>query len=139
MLKHQIKIHYTTGNSFGSEDTSGILELDWNNLDVAKENLKRIKEHYMCYKVDNDYSGKKGYYFSSLTPEEKLIYDTRKDQRWYHETKFFSNSNDSYHYSIVLVTDDGNDFQISPFWIGYFERLNWAEIISDDNDMKISF
>lgn len=41
---YRIKISYSTGNSFGSEDTWDYLELTWKNLDVAKENLQRIKE-----------------------------------------------------------------------------------------------
>lgn len=139
-MKHQIKIFYTTGDSFHSEDTSNILELDWDNLDVAKENLKRIKEHYICYKVDTDYGGKNGWFYKSLSPEEKLMYDKRTEQSWYCTYNGYgSNSKDGYHYSVKLKTDNGNDFQISSFWIGYFEHLNSAEIISKDNDMKISF
>jgi hypothetical protein len=134
-MKHKIKIWYTTGDSFGSQDRDEILEMEWDNLDVAKANLKRIKEHYICYKVDNDFSGKKGYYYKSLSPEDKLIYDTKKTRDWYSTPENW----DNYHYSICLKADNGNDWIISPFWVGYFETLNSAHIISDDNDMNISF
>jgi len=155
-MKHKIKIWYTTGDSFGSHHRDEILEMEWDNLDVAKANLKRIKEHYICYKVDldvakanlkrikehyicykvdNDFYGKKGYYYKSLSPEDKLIYDTKKTRDWYSTPENW----DNYHYSICLKADNGNDWIISPFWVGYFESLNSAQIISDDNDMSISF
>ena len=134
-MKHKIKIWYTTGDSFGSQDRDEILEMEWDNLDIAKANLKRIKEHYIRYKVDNDFYGKKGYYYKSLSPEDKLIYDTKKTRDWYSTPEGW----DNYHYSICLKADNGNDWIISPFWVGYFETLNSAQIISDDNDMSISF
>ena len=133
-MKHKIKIWYSTGNSFGSEDTSTVLEMEWNNMDVAKANLRRIKEHYICYTVDNDYSGKKGWYFKELSPENKLMYDTKEQQDWYHKSKY-----NSYYHSLVLKTDDGKDWQISPSWIGYFESLKEGKIIFDDADTHFEF
>lgn len=53
MGKYKIKISYCTGNSFGSEDTEDLVELDWDNLDIAKENLQYIKEHYKQYEECN--------------------------------------------------------------------------------------
>ena len=47
--KFKIKYGYQTGNSYGSESLESELELTWTNLDVAKENLKRIREHYEQY------------------------------------------------------------------------------------------
>ena len=42
--KHKIKYGYQTGNSYGSESEESELEMSWENLDVAKENLQRIKD-----------------------------------------------------------------------------------------------
>jgi hypothetical protein len=84
--------------------------------------------------VDNDYSGKKGWYFKELSPENKLMYDTKEQQDWYHESKY-----NSYYRSLVLKTDDGKDWQISPSWIGYFESLKEGKIISDDADTHFEF
>jgi|AntRauMFilla1563_2_1112583.scaffolds.fasta_scaffold00519_4 hypothetical protein len=46
MGRYTIKIEYTTGNSFTSEDTSDVITLSWDNLEIAKENLLAIKEHW---------------------------------------------------------------------------------------------
>lgn len=62
-MKYQIQYSYSTGDSFGNEDRTSILELSWNNLDVAKKNLKAIKEHYKMYKEIeslNSWSNKSG-------------------------------------------------------------------------------
>ena len=58
-MKYCIKISYQTGNSFGSEDTFDYLELEWDNIEVAKENLIRIKEHYKFYRsIERSYSSR---------------------------------------------------------------------------------
>lgn len=132
-MKHKIKVWYKTGNSFGSENAEDFLEMEWENIDVAKANLKRIKEHYICYKVDEDYNGKKGQFFKSLSPEYKLMYDTKQQQDWYSDTY------GDYHYTLVLKADNGNDWNITPFWVGYFERLNEAGIVSEDSDTHFKF
>ena len=47
---YTILIDYTTGNSFNSERISEEeLGIVVSSLDMAKENLKRIKEHYKKY------------------------------------------------------------------------------------------
>jgi hypothetical protein len=134
-MKYKIKLWYSTGDSHGSEDTSGVLEMEWANLDIAKENLRRIKEHYICYKVDSCYSGKKGYYFNILSPEHKLMYNTKEQKDWYIIEKFWK----TYHHSIVLKTDNGDPWQISPFWVGYFENLKEGKIISEGDDTHFEF
>lgn len=131
-MGYQIKISYTSGNSFNTYNDESILELSWNNLEVAKANLRRISEHYKCYRIDNSYGGIKGWEYENLTPEQKLIYQNREKQDWYVNTGEYS-------YSIRLKTDEGKDFQISPFWVGYFETLNEIEIIAASSDMKITF
>ena len=52
---YRIKISYLTGDSFGTQDTYDYLELTWKNLDIAKENLQRIKEHYELYEAVDSY------------------------------------------------------------------------------------
>ena len=135
-MMYKIQLYYATGDSFESENVNKEIELSWENLDIAKENLKRIKEHYICYLVDQEYSGKKSRYFNSLTDEQKLMYDLRTQQPWY---PYPNEKNAPYHYSIKLIADNGNVFQISTFWCGYFEHLYSAEIITDNSEMKITF
>ena len=55
MRSYDILIDYTTGDSFGSnrtpDESLGIVTSD---IDKAKENLKRIKDHYAANKDGND-------------------------------------------------------------------------------------
>ena len=44
-MKYKIKIYYSTGNSFGTYNTETYLELTFKDLEIAKANLIRIKEH----------------------------------------------------------------------------------------------
>lgn len=130
MGKYKIKIDYQTGNSFGSEETSDYLELEWDDLATAKLNIKYIKEHYEFYKECN-YSR-----YSERKSKEDLFVEN-KLKEWFVPNK------DSYTmmYSLKLKADNGNLMQLHPFWCGYFERLICVEIVvnSDDNDMKIMF
>ena len=130
-MKYKIKLSYSTGDSFSFENTSDILEMTWSSLELAKENLRRIKEHYICYKVDKDYQGLKGFYFAGLPTEYKTMYSLRKSREWYVE-------NDP-HQAIKLVADSGNPWQIYCFWVGYFENLQRGEIINFDSDTSFEF
>lgn len=55
MTEYRIKLSYCTGNSLCSENETSYLDLTWQNIDVAKENLLRIKEHYEMYKNVNKF------------------------------------------------------------------------------------
>lgn len=63
---HDIEIDFTTGSSFGSERTTELLG-NVSNLDNAKINLKRIKEHYIKCE-DNPNTGDK-YELTLLTDD----------------------------------------------------------------------
>ena len=74
---YKIKVFYETGDSFGSNDTETILEPEWEKLDVAKENLKRIKTHYKIYqRLDHhNYSWHKEKRFDEKKLPDYVIYD----------------------------------------------------------------
>lgn len=153
-MKYKIKIEYSTGDSFHNEDTSGYIEFDWVNLDIAKENLQRIKEHYQMYKDINGYS-------CSLSREE--IFDKNKDKDWFVNTPVlycissgcridekdkvkvgegnweFRPDIHLAEYCLKLKLDNGNVAQMRAFWCGYFESLSSAEIKMDKSDLKIRF
>ena len=157
-MKYKIKINYSTGNSFGSEDMESYVELSWDNIDVAKENLKFIKEHYNQYKELTSYS------FRNNRTDKEIILEN-KDKEWFvYKPKLISKLNncaieekhkkivgegnweyipDIYHaqYCLSFKTDDGKKMQISAFWCGYFEHLYSAEIEVDKgfDDMRIEF
>lgn len=117
---YKIKVKYSTGNSFGSYEEEEILEIEWQSLDLAKKNLQYIKEHYdMTESISN--------YLKSNDP--KL--DQYRDKIWFNA--------EDYVYTMKFELDNGNTMQILVPWIGYFECLESAEIITDNSDLKIEF
>jgi len=125
---YKIKYVYDTGDSFHTEENrEAILEMSWNDLEVAKANLGRIKAHYEYYRMMHGY-GYDNARKSNVDKQKAIAKATEQD--WY--TK-------DYDFCLILKTDAGADWQISAPWCGYFERLNEVEIVEDHSDRKISF
>jgi len=112
-MKYKIVIDYRTGDSFNTNYCVENLEIEWNNIDMAKESLSRIKNHY-------EYYGKNSSLYRK--PDE----DTPKGVAWDDEYRMIM---------LELVDDDGKPYLYSSFWTGYFESLHSAKIIFDDNDL----
>lgn len=127
MPNYKIKYVYDTGDSFRTErDCESVLEMSWTDLEVAKANLTRIKEHYEFYlAADKPYLLNK----KELAAAKEAA--SKKD--WFVNDKYEMNL------CLTLFTDDGAPCQIHAPWCGYFERLNEAEIVEDHSDRKISF
>jgi hypothetical protein len=123
----QIKYQYETGDSFSNRDAEGILEMEWDDLDIAKENLQRIREHYTQYSSSR---------YPNWRVTKKQLEEQQKEataKPWFVK---------QYDFCLNLKADNGNECQISAPWCGYFERLYGAEIISkepEDDDMRIEF
>lgn len=157
MEKYRIKIYYSTGDSFSTRDEIDFLEFSWEDINVAKDNLLRIKEHYEMHREINKYNSK-------LTKEQ--LFEKNKDKDWFVSVKslFCISSGqaisekekkkvgqDNWEYRIdnyfaehclKLKTDKGNDIQISAFWCGYFENLYSAEIVlceKNENGLKVEW
>jgi len=120
LKKYRIKVDYSTGDSFHTEDTYDYVEMDWDDLDIAKENLVRIKEHYKWYADKN-----KGY--------RRIKEDEIKEPL--HHVGL------EYDFQIRYKLDDGNEFFTTCPWCGYFENLICAEIVvnPEKNDMKFTW
>jgi hypothetical protein len=119
---YKIEYHYQTGDSFHTEERSDLLEFEWKNLDVAKECLKRIREHYRWYESENN-----TYAFR----HEKV-----QKPAW-HNIKNTGHFKGHEHYLLNIPMDNGNEVQFWAPWCGYFERLYGAEIVTEgDTDMK---
>ena len=160
-MKYKILIGYQTGDSFGHEDTENYLELEWDNLDIAKENLQYIRDHYELYKLVDGYGWDipKGETKESLIKKSstkdwfvpKTLYKHIEhkscigvetfDKLTEDQKKEFEQIFDQYYatHIINLKADNGKFMQMSCFWCGYFEHLQSAEIITDHSDMKIRF
>ncbi len=119
-MVYKIIVNYYTGNSFYSEDCSTTIDYNWQNLDVVKENVYRIKQHYEMYEKLNDYR----------TPKTEILPQ-------YTEKPWFVNSQkygwDVYEYSVNLLLDDRSSFVYSTQWCGYFEGLYDISIEADIN------
>lgn len=116
---YKIKYTYQTGDSFHTEEREDLLEYEWKDLDVVKECLKRIREHYKWYQsLENTYAFRKEYVGK---PEwHNVKYDKRNE-----------------HCLMNMPMDNGNEVQFWPPWCGYFEHLHSAEIVTEgDTDMK---
>lgn len=121
MNKYRIKVSYFTGDSFGSEDAEEYVELEWTNLDIAKENLKAIQEHYKYYQDIRKYKPEK-------TRKEWSV--LLQDTWWYVP---------DYDFCMKLKTDKNTFMQQSNFWCGTFEGLYGAEIEPiPDPDLKFT-
>lgn len=116
-----IEIDYITGDSFGSENRIQTVGLAWENLDIAKENLQRIKAHYQYYCSIR---------LAYLKAAVNQIVNLAAKEPWFSE----------YDYCMLLKLDNGTEHVYHTFWCGYFERLNRAKIIpvfESDSDMEI--
>lgn len=130
--KYIIVVDYKTGDSFHSYDTSTIME-DWNDIEVAKENLQRIKEHYEFYEMKNSFK------LNYLSKVEKKKWEDKLNN----PPPFVVMTNElgvSYP-SLKIKEDDGTEYTIFPAWCGYFERLYGAEVQlrNDEDDSSLRF
>jgi len=120
-MKYKIKISYQTGNSFGRHDAEDYFELEWENLDIAKQNLQFIKEHYKMYQELESYRSKRS---------KEEIFSEYKNKEWFVADKEYSE------HCMKFKTDSNTYMQTWVFWCGYFETLYGAEIEGIDNDLK---
>ena len=119
---YKIKYTYQTGDSFHTEERENTLEFEWEDINIVKECLKRIKEHYKWYQsVENTYS---------------FRHEEIKIPIW-HNVSVPSHMKASEHCLMNIPMDNGKEVQFWPPWCGYFEYLHGAEIITEGNtDMK---
>ena len=108
--KYGIEIYYQTGSTFGSSEETSTLDLEWNNLDIIKDNLNRIREHHKWYE-DNH-----GYRIYSERDKSRIKKPKCADAKRYS--------------CIKLLTDDKKELEICAFWVGYFETLYYAKVIT---------
>lgn len=117
-MAFKIKIEYETGDSFSSHDEIKIIDYVWKNLEIAKVNLVRIKEHYrwVC--------SYEGYQPEKLDAPEFM-------EKTYGEGGHIL-SEAMYH--MPILDDNGNSFDLNCGWVGYFETLYGASIVAEEED-----
>ena len=166
-MKYKIQYNYNTGDSFRTEKgLKNFLDMTWENLDIVKANLLRIKEHY------EQHSELNGYRWDSDKTNEEII-EENKNKDWFvkviKDCVYYKDENGKETYqcidksriklykdnkdyrvdtfidrstaedNIILYTDEGKPWQFYAPWCGYFESLNNVEIIPDNSDMKYEF
>jgi len=116
-MTYTIDVEYTTGHSLASEVTNDTVGAVWEDLEEAKAAMNSLVEHYNAYKEANGYSRR--VQFDVRTIEKEPWFDKGSRQ-------------DSWQYS-VIVTVNGEDFHLSPFWCGYFETLHELKIVTQED------
>lgn len=148
-MSYKIEYSYRTGDSFSSNDATGILELEWNDLNVAKANLKRIQEHYRMYEAMHSYFDKrsnqeiiKSFEGNDWLVSDKKLAAFKNEKDWWCIDKRQIPACEKEGYKIgevydetmsenclKLFTDAGKVFQLWAPWCGYFEQLYGAKVI----------
>jgi hypothetical protein len=140
---YTIEIDYTHGDSFRSERTELELEYKW-TLDIAKENLKRMKEHYKAY------SSRNGYVSCMMKKREDELLSQIKDMPWFvaKATYGYGTGVGDWENNIMFKENDGTEKEYTTYtWTDYFATLHGARIVfykenvddEDGDDMSFSF
>jgi hypothetical protein len=128
-MTYKIKVSYRTGDSFKTYDEEVVLPIENENVDIAKENLQRIKTHYDWVQSLNRWSKEP----KPIPDFVEKHYGNCVQVHAYSTFTEYSINNEAEYY-IHLLTDDRTEVKISTSWIGYFEHLYGAEIVSDPED-----
>lgn len=162
---YKIKYTYNTGDSFHTEEgLESFLEFSWENIEVAKANLNRIKEHYKLYKeLTNVWDFEQGQeelkkaakndWFASHT--KTFAYNEKEKSKhpanYYpiadeKSKKAFEKAGHSFYngldfqvgtHSLKLQLDNGKFVQFGAPWCGYFETLISVEIETDNHKIYL--
>lgn len=118
-MTYIIEVTYKTGYSGKSWIENKELEIQFQDPQIAINNLNRIIQHGL---ISNEI---KGSYYNEKD-EEKIFNYLKANYEW-----FDSDKNQKYYHvlqSLNLILENGNKLQISAFWRGYFERFISASI-----------
>jgi len=109
-MTFKIEIHYRTGDSFQKHDETTELEMEWDDINVVKENIDRIRGHHKYYESLHDYRQR-------YTKKKPKAPQYVSHNRHYEDLPMIS-----------LKLDNGNKVQLWPFWCGFFETFYEAKI-----------
>ena len=135
-MPYQIRAYYSTGDSSITYETSTELAPVWNNLDRAKESLKLLTAHHQAYQEVERPWGRS---------YEAIDYDAIMNASWYTGKKLKTHNartHSDWHYSAMIVSDNGDPIQCHVPYHGYFEHLQKLEIEAvspDTSDMSVTF
>lgn len=132
-MTYQIEYDYQTGDSFHTSEETRVLEYEWEDIEMAKEALQRIKEHYKWYHYKDKMEGR----FPKRFIDEE---DIAEKPKW-HNVNSKGLGSDHYYCLLNIRMDNGVDVQFWPPWCGYFEQLYGARIINkkEEEEGDLSF
>jgi len=124
--KYAVKIIYDTGDTFHNEyGLERTLDIEWNNIEKAKQAIKDIENHYKNFMHLK-------YNYSVSKAEMKKIREKLPKYPWYKKP----DSCGYWELTIMLENDEGERVYESAFWTGYFESLVGAEIVENGPDLS---
>jgi hypothetical protein len=136
--------------------------LEFDDIEIAKQNLERIADHYSMYKKFNEFDPKRNdqaffekyknfdwfvlvekpcYFYKENGKRTYQAIDTDRIEKYKKEGKdvgTFIYETSATH-SIYLYTDGNVKLKMSCAWVGYNNSLNSVEIVEDFSDRKITF
>jgi len=120
--KYYIHVEYTTGDSFGSQETYEDVDYGWNDFEIAAINAKAMAQHARIYE-ESEYSTKektenkcRGHWWLAKPENNYSIIDER----------------------IYLTLDNGDKVLYRCPWCGYFERFHSAEVRINEKQCKFT-
>lgn len=137
--KYTIHLLYTDGDSNGVQDCESTLEGEW-SLETAKENLRRLRQHYNITNRIN------GYVSCGMAEKEAEAKEALRSARWVckvgdpiaHRKGSTITSESECDMYLKLVEDDGTEYAHYIFWSTWIAMLMKAEVVvvvKADNDM----
>jgi len=105
---YRITIVYVTGdseNTYQEESELGV----WEDLAILKENLRRLQEYETWARKKEWYGHQRDV---DVTPPEFVVMPQKN----------------AYQPAIKLVADNGNEYQVTPFWDDTFSHLVEARV-----------
>lgn len=113
-MVYMINIEYEDGDTNGRSDRNLTLPFKWTDKFVAKEALKRIREHYEWWRCDKDYCfHAKG----KCAPKPEWVKRLPK-QKWGMDT------------DVLIPLDNDTEEPYYADWCGYFARLQGGTIVT---------
>lgn len=118
-----IKVNYSTGNSFETHNTSTIIDYNWTDIKIIEENILAIYEHQEFLDALKEWR---------ITEQEKNEIIEKAKKRFWFVDGIFHGENE-YEFSIKLKLDNNTFQKIHCDWVGYFESFESAEVSFDSD------
>ena len=141
LVEERIKKNKIKNKLIEEKEKEIIKQTELVELERLRKNMTDTSKNKIWFDIEIEYET--GNSFNTETRFEMLcnpvstidmaIDNLKRIQKHYKECA--DNPNFGKHYSLVLLTDHG-ERTISPFWIGYFEKLHNAKIVIDMTDNK---